>query len=76
MKAAARPRREHKFVVRHQAKQRILLRALEEMTAGAETPEESAVVTEMIIRLEELLERRQKRVRLPRTVDGCVRRLA
>lgn len=51
---------EHKFVVRHQQKQRLLLRALESMDTSSETRSESEAVSEMIVRLEELLARRQR----------------
>lgn len=58
--AQQRPK-EHKFVVRHQRKQRLILRALEQMDTSNETAHESAAVTDMILRLEELLLRRQRR---------------
>lgn len=56
---------ERRFVVHHQEKQRIILRALEQMDTAGETAEESAAVTEMVVKLERLLDRRQRRVRLP-----------
>lgn len=43
------------FRVTHQAKQRLLLRALDEMDTSRESREESAAVVEMIARLESLL---------------------
>jgi len=65
--------RETVFRVRHQAKQRLLLRALEQMEQSEETPLESAAVEAMVIELERLLGRRQrrrelglKRLRVPR----------
>jgi hypothetical protein len=60
---------DHKFIVRHQRKQQLLLRALEQMDTSAETPHESAAVIDMINRLEELLSRRQRR----RALGGTVR---
>ena len=51
---------EHVFRVRHQEKQRILLRALEQMGDNSESPPESAAITEMIVRLETLIKRRKR----------------
>ncbi|HXG58134.1 MAG TPA: hypothetical protein VNL91_03855 [Thermoanaerobaculia bacterium] len=66
--------REHKFIVRHQQKQRLLLRALEQMDTSSETPAESAAITEMIVRLEELISRRQRRRFIGETVQERGRR--
>lgn len=49
----------HRFSIHHQAKQRLLLRALNEMDCSKETPEESRAIAEMITRLEALLSSRQ-----------------
>lgn len=49
----------HRFSVHHQAKQRLLLRALNEMDCSKETPEESRAIAEMVTRLEALLSSRQ-----------------
>lgn len=56
----------HRFSIHHQAKQRLLLRALNEMDASKETREESRAITEMITRLEALLSARQ----LTRVLSG------
>jgi hypothetical protein len=55
-----KPKR-HGFRVDHQCKQRLLLRALNEMDTTTESREESAVVVEMIARLEEVLADRERR---------------
>jgi hypothetical protein len=60
--------KEHKFVVRHQHKQMLLLRALEQMDTSKETAAESAAVTDMMNRLEELLGRRRRRRLLGETL--------
>jgi hypothetical protein len=52
--------RDHKFVVKHQRKQQIILRALEEMDTSKETPHETAAVIDMVSRLEDLIGRRQR----------------
>lgn len=49
----------HRFSVHHQVKQRLLLKALNDMDTSAETPEESRAIVEMITRLEKLLSSRQ-----------------
>lgn len=50
----------HRFAIHHQAKQRLLLKALNEMNTADETPEESRAITEMVCRLEQLLSLRQR----------------
>jgi hypothetical protein len=61
---------DHKFTVRHQQKQLLLLRALEQMDTSGETPAESAAVTAMMVRLEALVANRQRR----RSLDPAVPR--
>jgi hypothetical protein len=50
----------HVFWVGHQFKQRLILRALNEMNTSCETENESAAITEMIVELETLISRRQR----------------
>lgn len=50
----------HRFAVDHQQKQRLLLRALEQMDTSGETTEETRAVVQMITRLEELVGRRKR----------------
>lgn len=50
----------YRFSIRHQEKQRMMLRALEEMSTKSETQEESAMIAEMIIELEHLLAARRR----------------
>ncbi len=54
----------HLFTVRHQHKQRLLLRALELMDDDQQSPAESKAITAMIVRLEEVLARRERRYTL------------
>lgn len=56
--------RETVFKLRHQEKQRILLRALYAYQPPDESPEESRAITEMIVRLETVLDRRSRSHRL------------
>lgn len=60
---------DHKFVVRHQRKQQLILRALEQMDTSGETAHESAAVTDMIVRLEDLIRRRQRRRAVGETIQ-------
>lgn len=53
--------KEHKFVVRHQRKQQLILRALDRRDRTGETAHETAAVEDMIARLELLLGGRQRR---------------
>lgn len=62
------PRADHKFVVRHQVKQTLILRALEEMDTSRETPEETAAATAMLVRLQQLLRRRKRRRLIGRAI--------
>lgn len=55
-------RRDYRFAVRHPAKQRIILRALNEMQSDQESADETQAVTEMVTELEALL-RVRRRVR-------------
>lgn len=52
------------FTICHQVKQRLLLRALNEMDARGETAAETKAVVEMITRLEEILSVRKRRYTL------------
>lgn len=70
------PRKEHKFVVRHQRKQELLKRALEEMNDEGETAAESAAVSQMIARLEDLIARRQRSRAIGESVKEQRQRLA
>lgn len=51
---------EHAFRVRHQRKQELLLRALEQLKSESETPVETQAIVDMIRELEQLLAMRQR----------------
>lgn len=56
--------RDYQFRVRHPEKQRLILKALNEMRTESETPQESSIISGLIADLESLLEQR-KRLRKP-----------